>query len=85
MILSENFSLDELTKSQEAIRLGIDNIPDDEQVGNLILLCKNILQPIRNHFGKVVSVSSGYRSAALMRGHRIEQQESTYQGTSSRF
>ena len=42
MILSENFSLDELTKSQEAIRLGIDNTPDDEQVGNLILLCKNI-------------------------------------------
>ena len=65
MILSENFSLDELTKSQEAIRLGIDNTPDDEQIGNLILLCKNILQPIRNHFGKVVSVSSGYRSAAL--------------------
>jgi hypothetical protein len=31
MILSENFSLDELTKSQEAIRLGIDNTPDDEQ------------------------------------------------------
>ena len=65
MILSENFSLDELTKSQEAIRLGIDNTPDDEQIGNLILLCKNILQPIRNHFDKVVSVSSGYRSAAL--------------------
>jgi zinc D-Ala-D-Ala carboxypeptidase len=65
MKLSENFSLDELTKSQEAIRLGIDNTPDDEQVENLILLCKNILQPIRNHFGKVVSVSSGYRSAAL--------------------
>jgi zinc D-Ala-D-Ala carboxypeptidase len=65
MKLSENFSLDELTKSQEAIRLDIDNTPDDEQVGNLILLCKNILQPIRNHFGKVVSVSSGYRSAAL--------------------
>jgi zinc D-Ala-D-Ala carboxypeptidase len=65
MLLSENFNLDELTKSQEAIRLGIVNEPNDEQVGNLILLCKNILQPIRNHFGKVVSVSSGFRSAAL--------------------
>ena len=42
MLLSENFSLDELTKSQEAIRLGIENEPNDEQVGNLILLCKNI-------------------------------------------
>ena len=65
MKLSENFTLDELTKSQEAIRLGIPNEPSDEQVTNLILLCKNILQPIRNHFKMPVSISSGYRSAAL--------------------
>ena len=65
MLLSENFTLDELTKSQEAIRLGIENEPNDEQVGNLILLCKNILQPIRNHFKMPVSMSSGFRSAAL--------------------
>jgi len=65
MLLNENFTLDELTKSQEAIRLGIENEPNDEQVGNLILLCKNILQPIRNHFKMPVSVSSGFRSAAL--------------------
>jgi len=65
MLLSENFTLDELTKSQEAIRLGIDNNPNDEHITNLILLCKNILQPIRNHFKMPVSVSSGFRSAAL--------------------
>ena len=65
MLLSENFTLDELTKSQEAIRLGIDNTPSDEHITNLILLCKNILQPIRNHFKIPVSISSGYRSAAL--------------------
>ena len=65
MKLSENFTLDELTKSQEAIRLGIPNEPSDEHVTNLILLCKNILQPLRNHFNIPVSISSGYRSAAL--------------------
>ena len=65
MKLSENFTLDELTKSQEAIRLGIPNEPSDEHVTNLILLCKNILQPLRNHFKMPVSISSGYRSAAL--------------------
>lgn len=65
MKLSENFTLDELTKSQEAIRLGIPNEPKDKQVTNLILLCKNILQPLRNHFKMPVSISSGYRSAAL--------------------
>ena len=65
MLLSDNFTLDELTKSQEAIRLSIPNEPSDEHVTNLILLCKNILQPIRNHFKIPVSISSGYRSAAL--------------------
>jgi len=65
MKLSENFTLDELTKSQEAIRLGIPNEPSDEHITNLILLCKNILQPLRNHFKIPVSISSGYRSAAL--------------------
>ena len=65
MKLSENFTLDELTKSQEAIRLGIENTPEDEHITNLILLCKNILQPLRNHFKIPVSISSGYRSAAL--------------------
>ena len=65
MKLSENFTLDELTKSQEAIRLGILNEPNDEHITNLILLCKNILQPIRNYFKIPVSISSGYRSADL--------------------
>ena len=65
MKLSENFTLDELTKSQEAIRLGIDNKPSDVQITNLMLLCTHILQPIRNHFKLPVSISSGYRSVAL--------------------
>ena len=53
MKLSENFTLDELTKSQEAIRLGIDNTPNDEHIGNLVLLCKNILQPIFSRFKNI--------------------------------
>jgi len=35
MILSENFSLNELTKSQEALRRGIDNTRSDEHRSNL--------------------------------------------------
>ena len=65
MKISENFTLDELTKSQEAIRLGIPNEPSEEHVTNLILLCKNILQPIRDFYGMPVSVSSGFRSPEL--------------------
>ena len=65
MKLSENFSLVELTKSQTAERKGIDNTPSPTHRDNLRSLCTNVLQPIRDHFSRVVSVSSGYRSEAL--------------------
>ena len=65
MKLTENFSLIELTKSQTAERKGIDNTPSPTHQNNLKSLCTRILQPIRDHFNRVVSVSSGYRSEAL--------------------
>ena len=65
MSLSKNFSLEELTKSQTATRKGIDNTPSPEHQANLQSLCTAILQPIRDHFSKVVTVSSGYRSPEL--------------------
>ena len=65
MKLSENFSLLELTKSQTATRKGIDNTPSPEHQENLKLLCAHILQPVRDRFERVVSVSSGYRSPEL--------------------
>ena len=65
MKLSENFSLNELTKSQTATRKGIDNEPTREQVGNLKALSINILQKIRNHYERPVRVTSGYRSPEL--------------------
>ena len=65
MELSKSFTLNELTKSQEATRLGIDNTPSEDHIENLKILCEKILQPIRDFYGMPVSVSSGYRSATL--------------------
>ena len=65
MKLTSNFSLSELTKSQTAERKGIDNTPSTEHQENLKLLCESILQPVRDHFSKVVTISSGYRSPEL--------------------
>jgi len=62
MNLSANFSFKELTKSDTATRLGIDNTPDEETIDNLKTLCDKVLQPVREHFGKSVTVNSGYRS-----------------------
>ena len=64
MNLSRNFSLQELTKSDTAIRKGIDNNPNADQIEKLKALCENILQPVRDHFGRV-KVTSGYRSVEL--------------------
>ena len=65
MQLSKNFNLVELTKSQTAERKGIPNDPSPDHQENLRLLCERVLQPVRDHFNHVVSISSGYRSAAL--------------------
>ena len=63
--LSKNFNLLELTNSQTAERKSIDNTPSPEHQRDLKSLCTRILQPVRDHFNRVVSVSSGYRSEAL--------------------
>ena len=65
MKLTANFSLSELTKSQTATRKGSDNTPSPEHQENLKLLCEAVLQPVREHFGRVVTVTSGYRSPEL--------------------
>jgi len=65
MKLTQHFSLSELTRSQTATRKGIDNQPDDEQLANLVALCECVLQPIRDHFGTSVRISSGLRVPEL--------------------
>ena len=65
MNLSANFTLKELTRSDTADRLDIDNTPNEEQIESLRLLCENILQPVREHFGKPVKINSGFRCPAL--------------------
>ena len=65
--MTKNFSLAELTKSETALRLGIENQPDEEQLNNLLLLCANVLQPVRDHFGKGVKVNSALRTIPVNR------------------
>ena len=66
MKLSKNFTLKELTKSSTAVRHGINNNPDKEQMINLVVLTNCVLQPIRNAHGRV-DVNSGLRVLELNR------------------
>lgn len=65
MKLSQHFSLAEMTKSQTAERKGIDNTPSAEETQNLKALCINVLEYIRLHFNKPVTINSGFRCKKL--------------------
>ena len=67
MRLSSHFLLSELTKSQTAERLGIENRPSSEAVENLIMVCEMVLEPIRRYFEIPFSPSSGFRCLELNR------------------
>lgn len=59
------FSLTELVRSDRATKLGIANTPTPEHERNLSLLVREILMPLRQHFGVAIPISSGYRSPKL--------------------
>jgi len=61
MNLTANFSLAEMIKSETALRHDMDNTPGETEIANLKALAENVLQPIRDHFGKGVKVNSGFR------------------------
>lgn len=65
MQLSKNLSLAEVTRSESAKRKGISNMPTEEHIENFKKLAENVFQPIRDHFGVPIRISSGYRSEAL--------------------
>ena len=63
--MTQTFSIRELTYSDTAIRLGIDNTPTDEILINLQNVVQFILEPISNNFNSQIVITSGYRSPAL--------------------
>lgn len=59
------FTLKEFLYSKTAGSLGIENVPDFEQVRNLDNLVKYILNPCRQYIGRPIYINSGYRSKRL--------------------
>ena len=62
--LTPHFTLDEMLRSEAALRNGIPNQPNDEQLHNLQRLCEVLLEPARALVG-ALHVNSGFRSLAL--------------------
>ena len=65
-MLTAHFSLREMCASGTAIRLGIENVPDEAVIKRLQQLCEHVLEPLRQRFG-VIRITSGYRCERLNR------------------
>ena len=63
MKLSEHFTFEELTHTSS----GLDNIPMKQEQIQLLLLVNNILEPLRQKWGKTININSGYRSPMVNR------------------
>lgn len=83
--LSESFTLGEMVRSGTASRRGIRNIPGPNQIAALRLLCINVLQPVRDHYGRPVVVTSGYRSPQLNRAIGGSQSSQHSKGEAADF
>ena len=65
MNLSRNFTLQELIKSDTAIRKGIDNNPNADQMKNMILIAEEVFEPLRTYVGGPIKINSFFRSPEL--------------------
>ncbi len=65
MKISDNFTLEQMTFSQTALRKGLDNTPNAGEQANIQRLCETLLEPALWLLGRPLTVNSGYRSPAL--------------------
>ena len=65
MPITDHFTLEELTFSEKALRLGIPNVPPPDAVANLTRLATVLLEPLRDLLGVPIHINSGYRSFAI--------------------
>jgi len=63
--ISKYVTYSEVTKSNQATALKLANIPNATQLNNLRLVCSNVFDKVREHFGKPIGISSGFRSVEL--------------------
>ncbi len=72
--LSEHFKLAEFERSDVARQLQIDNRVPAELIPSLRTLCREVLEPLRQHVGKPIRINSGYRCPALNGSEQVQGQ-----------
>lgn len=63
--ISNHITYREATKSDTAIRHGIDNTPDRATIARMKLVAEKVFEPVRKHFGIAIAITSFFRCSAL--------------------
>ena len=64
-MISKNISYKEGVYSNTAIRRGIENTPDDEQLNNMELIAEKVFEPLREWVGGPIKINSFFRSQEI--------------------
>ena len=64
-MISKHISYKEGVYSITAIRRGIDNTPDDDQLSNMELVAEEVFEPLRNYVGGPIKINSFFRCPEL--------------------
>ena len=63
--ISKHISYKEATRSATALRLGIDNIPNEYQLQNMEMVAKKVFEPLREAVNAPIKINSFYRCEEL--------------------
>ena len=64
-MISKHISYKEGVYSITAIRRGIDNTPDDDQLSNMELVAEEVFEPLRSYVGGPIKINSFFRCPEL--------------------
>lgn len=63
--ISPHITMAEAIKSNTAIRLGLDNTPNEKQLTAMKMVAVKCFEPVRTHHGKAIGISSFFRGEKL--------------------
>jgi uncharacterized protein YcbK (DUF882 family) len=63
--ISKHITLQEATESAIALRMGINNVPNEVELEAMKYVSENLFEPIREWYNKPIKINSFYRCLAL--------------------
>ena len=64
-MISNHITIEEATQSPTALRMGIKNVPNEEELEAMKYVAENLFEPIREWYNAPIKINSFFRCVAL--------------------